>query len=312
MVNDLPDELLISDYPTGGPTDDVTSALGNKQDSTLNKHVQLSALLQNTNQSNPVPSRSPNVMNNNPLNSHRSPLSNSLSSPPHTSMVGKPVSAGNDLNFVSSSAVFMSNANSISSMGTMANSNVMSSLGSHGNVCSIPSSMGGFSSMAQRNPMMPNGPQYTISGQPGQGRNMGPGPQMPNLPSGMMNMNNQMRVNIGHPVLQQNVGNQQSQLLNVSSYFTLKAFKKKILSCVYKSNEIYYNNLTFCKSSTCMHLKIFFFQQNGPVGTNHFNFNQQKMNLGQPVSSGSPSMAAIMTTPSANMPGNSLVSNNSI
>lgn len=217
MVNDLPDELLgPSDYPTGGGNDDVTSALGNKSDNALNKHVQLSALLQNTNQANPVPSRSPNVMNNNPLNSHRSPLSNSLSSPPHNNMVGKPVSAGNDLNFVSSSAVFMSNANSVSSMGTMANSNAMSSLGSHANVSSIPSSMAGFS-MAQRNPMMPNGPQYAVSGQPGQGRGMGPGPQMPNLqPTGMMNINPQMRVNMGHPGLQQNVGNQPTQLLNVS------------------------------------------------------------------------------------------------
>ncbi|CAC5403339.1 EP300 [Mytilus coruscus] len=267
MVNDLPDELLgpSESYQNSGNDNDTQNHLG-KQDSSQNKHVQLSALLQNNpSQSSPVPSRSPNVMNN-PVNSIRSPLSNSLSSPPHNSIIGKPVSAGSELNFASSSASYMmSNTNTVNSMGTMASNNVMSSLGSHAS--SIPSGMTGYS-IAQRNPMMHNGPQYAVSGQ---GRGTGIGQQLSNLPqSGMLNnINNpnlQARMNMVHPGLQPNVSNQ-SQLMN----------------------------------------------QNGPVGSSPFGFTQNKMNMGQPASTGSfssPSMASIMTTHSP-MPGNNLVSQNS-
>lgn len=216
MVNDLPDELLgpSESYQNSGNDNDTQNHIG-KQDSSQNKHVQLSALLQNNpSQSSPVPSRSPNVMNN-PVNSIRSPLSNSLSSPPHNSMMGKAVSAGSELNFASSSASYMmSNTNTVNSMGTMASNNVMSSLGSHAS--SIPSGMTGYS-MAQRNPMMHNGPQYAVSGQ---GRGTGIGQQLTNLPqSGMLNnINNpnlQARMNMVHPGLQPNASNQ-SQLMNVS------------------------------------------------------------------------------------------------
>lgn len=217
IVNDLPDEL--SDYQNNGNTDgDVQNAHGNKD--TSHKHVQLSALLQNNpSQSSPVPSRSPNIMNN-PLNSIRSPLSNNLSSPPHNNMVGKPASAGNDLNFVSSSAAFLSNTNTGNN--SMPSSNVM---GSH--VSSIPSSMTGYN---QRNPIMPNGPQYAVSGQ---GRGTSMGQQLSNLsqPGMIGNMNNpnlQARMNMVNPVLQQNVPNHQQQLINVSiiCWFTIVVPKK--------------------------------------------------------------------------------------
>jgi hypothetical protein len=203
-VNDLPDEL--NDYQDTGNTDDVQNAHGNKD--TSHKHVQLSALLQNNpSQSSPVPSRSPNIMNN-PLNSIRSPLSNNLSSPPHNNMVGKSASAGNDLNFVSSSAAFLSNTNTGNN--SMPSSNVM---GSH--VSSIPSSMTGYN---QRNPIIPNGPQYAASGQ---GRGASMSQQLSNLsqPGMIGNMNNpnlQARMNMVNPVLQQNVPNHQQQLVNVS------------------------------------------------------------------------------------------------
>ncbi|OWF41886.1 CREB-binding protein [Mizuhopecten yessoensis] len=159
IMNDLPDELMGTGEPPHNGTNDSHSG----QDTTSQRHVQLSQLLS----SNPTPplnivnslqnaqNRSPNVGSiANSLNNVKSPLSNSLSSPPHGS-VGK---SGVDGNFPSSSATFtMANniSNSTVAMASSVPNAVLKGI-PHGSGLTI-----GHNQMMQNGPL--SGPNRSMS-----------------------------------------------------------------------------------------------------------------------------------------------------
>lgn len=174
-MNDLPDELI----GTGEPPHNGTNDSHGGQD-TSQRHAQLSQLL-SSNPTQPLniagslqnaQNRSPNVGNmTNTLNSVKSPLSNSLASPPHVNVGKTGVSQQHvsvDGNFSSSSATFTM-ANNISNSTVAMASSVPTAV-----LKGIPHGSG---LTIGHNQMIQNGP---LSG-PNRSMNTSMGQNMPNI-----------------------------------------------------------------------------------------------------------------------------------
>lgn len=198
----MPDELIQNEISQNGTNDQH-----HNQDSTTQKHQQLSQLLSNTPPSssgsplqNVAQSRSPNVGGLNVNNVVKSPpLTNNLASPPHG-----PVKTGTphigDQNFSTSSAAYTMSNNA----GLVSVSNaVMKPMGQHINTSNIGLSMGQHSELL-------NGPLNATSGS----MPSGIGQTVPNMSQAaiMGNMNSQQMSghSLGHMGL--NAQNQQSMM----------------------------------------------------------------------------------------------------
>lgn len=161
--NELPDELMGGTDATqnGNGSLDPHHLQAMGQDSTSQRHQQLSQLLSNastppnSNQSQGpmVPNRSPNMAGM--ISSLKSPLSNSLSSPPHS---GNKSSVHMVDMAMASSSASLSMANSTNTMVSMSNPALMKTMGGH-NI-----GMGNVGMSQTHNSQHVNGPQYTTSG----------------------------------------------------------------------------------------------------------------------------------------------------
>jgi len=211
-MSDLPDELMgpgPGEPSQNGNNDPQSHNTGSIQD-TSQKHQLMSQLLApnstlagltNAMQMN----RNQNVPGSMTLNNVKSPLSNSLSSPPHVT-VGKPGSSAQhvsgvsaDANFVTSSAAFSIANNSNS--GAMVTSAALKGIGSHGlNTSGMAVTMG-------HNQIL-NGPLS------GPNRNLGqnlPIMSQANMIGGVSSQQMQGHANMGHP----NMNAQNPQMMKV-------------------------------------------------------------------------------------------------
>lgn len=198
IADGLPDELMATSDNSSAQngTDPSHHNIGN-QDSARQKHQQLSQLLSNV----PTPASNANNSNigmNNALNNAvKSPMSNSLQSPPHglvQNKPGPPTSShfpSDNNTYVSSSASF-SLANSTSSpLSSMSMSSSMSNMPGNLNMNSL--SQLSVNNIPHPQNQMMNGPQYSMSGASGVRQPQGRGMMMQNTgnpmqPQGMGTM----------------------------------------------------------------------------------------------------------------------------
>ena len=236
IVDALPDELM---GPTGSDSLAQNGTMPNdvhqsQTQDTTQKHRELTQLLsQSTGTSTPpqrstaspmmgLPqSKSPMGVMGNLNNAVKSPLSNTLSSPPHGINVNKPSVSqhtGLDQNFIASSGALMGHHNQ------GLNSNVLKqmvpNLNSMGMGQGVPS-MNNMS-MGQQNQMLSNGPHYSTSGHTqlrGAASNLGQ--QLPSMtPQSVMGGMNAPQQMHGHNAMgQQSMLNQNQQMMKVLVVF---------------------------------------------------------------------------------------------
>lgn len=173
MATDLPDELMSTSDSTSAPNGTDTSQHNvGSQDSASQRHQQLTQLLSNV----PTPASSANSsiantnigINNALNNAVKSPLSNSLQSPPHGLVQNKPGPPASS-HFISDNNTFVSSSASFSLANSTSSS--LASMSMPSSMSNMPGSMS-MNSMSQinvnniphpQNQMM-NGPQYAMNG----------------------------------------------------------------------------------------------------------------------------------------------------